>query len=430
MRWWRGLDPLIRDAAGAVSLIVAAFVPGVAELGLEIGELHLRPDDAVSLALLLVQAGGLTLRRRWPAICLALVGSAFVAHQVIGYPPTVAGMALLVALYSAGAHQDRFRRTTAVVATGVYAGLAVTLHLRGAAERPVDFLTFGAVLAASAGAGAWVRSRQVEEQRKRQAVVGAAITAERAGIARELHDVVTHHVTAMVVQADTAGFLIGPQPERAGEAVAAVSGAGREALTELRRLLGVLESGDLSSEPAQGRLADLVERIRRAGQPVEFSEEGGPGPEGGLGLAVHRVVQEGLTNAMKHARGRPTRVRVRHGGTGTEIEVVTEGSLRGAVRPGRGLTGLGERVKIFGGTFDAGRGSGDDFAVRVFLPAAGNATTNAAGIATSNAAGNATTNAAGVATSNAAGNATTNAAGNATTDTAGSATANAVEGAS
>ncbi|SDT37095.1 sensor histidine kinase [Actinoplanes derwentensis] len=366
MRWWRSLDPLIRDAAGAVLLIVAAFVPGVAELGLEIGELHQRADDPLSLTLLLLQAGGLALRRRWPAVCLAIVGSAYVVHQLLGYPANVATMALVVALYSAGAYQQRWTVVAAV--TAAYTGLAVGLHLRGSGEQPVDFVTFFAFLAACWGAGAWIRARQAEEQRKRQASVGAAITEERSRIARELHDVVTHHVTAMVVQADTAGFLIGPQPERAGEAVAAVSGAGREALSELRLLLGVLESGEMSSEPAGGRLADLVDRMRRAGQPVEFSEQGGPGPDGGLGLAVHRVVQESLTNAVKHARGRPTRVRVRHSGTGTEIEVVTAGSLRGDVRPGRGLTGLRERVKVFGGTFDAGGERDGDFTVRAFLP--------------------------------------------------------------
>jgi signal transduction histidine kinase len=347
---------MIRDALGSALLIVAAFVPGVAERGLEIGELHLRDSDPAGLALLLIQAFALTLRRREPA------------HQIAGYPPNVAGLALLVAFYSAGAHQERFRRAAGVTAAAAYAVLAVALHLRGSGERLIDFITFSAVLAGCWAAGTWVRGRQAQERHRRQESVNAAITAERARIARELHDVVTHHVTAMVVQSDTAGLLIGPQPERAGEAVAAVGRSGREALTELRVLLGVLEGGLDERAPTEGRLTDLVDRMRRAGQPVDFTEEGGPGPDGGLGLAVHRVVQEGLTNAVKHAPGRPTRVLVRHDGDGTAIEVVTAGSLRGEVRPGRGLTGLRERIKVFGGTFGADGGPEGDFTVRAWLP--------------------------------------------------------------
>ncbi len=290
-------------------------------------------------------------------------------YQWGGYPTTVAGMALLFVLYSVGAHQERFRRPIAVTATAGYVALAIALHRHGSGERVINYVTFFVVLAASWGAGAWVRSRQLDEARKRQASVRRAITDERGRIARELHDVVTHHVTAMVVQADMAGFLIAADPAKAADGVAAVSKSGREALTELRRLLGVLE-GVALSEGDPGRVEDLVERIRRAGQPVDFAEEGGPGPDGGLGLAVYRVVQEGLTNAVKHARGRPTRVRVRHAGDGTEIEVVTEGSFRGSHVPGRGLTGLGERVKVFGGTFEAAGTPAGDFAVRVRLPLA------------------------------------------------------------
>ncbi|WP_433825005.1 sensor histidine kinase [Actinoplanes sp. CA-015351] len=356
------------DVAAAALLIAAAFVPGIAELGLAVGELNLRGADRFSLALLLIQAAALVLRRRWPALCLAITGATFIAYQIGGYPPTVAGLAVLVALYSVGTHQQSHRRTVAIVATLAYAALALTLHANGSTERLIDYLTFFAVLAACWGAGSWVRARQAEEARKRRASVGAAITAERGRIARELHDVVTHHVTAMVVQSDTAGLLIGPQPERAGESVAAVSRSGREALTELRRLLGVLEGSDLPQKE-QDTLISLVERMRRAGQPIDFTEDSPENaPAGGLGLAIHRVVQESLTNAVKHARGRPTRVFVRHTEDATEIEVVTEGSLNGEHRPGRGLTGLGERVKIFGGTLQAGGTPSGDFRVRASLP--------------------------------------------------------------
>ncbi|BBH70621.1 two-component sensor histidine kinase [Actinoplanes sp. OR16] len=365
MRRW---GPTGRDGVLAGLLGVAAFVPGVAELGLAVGELPARDAGVPGLMLLLVQAGALVLRRIRPALCLAIAGGAFIAYQLLGYPPTVAGLALLVALYSAGAHLRRRRRETAIAAAVAYAGLAAGLRLLGSGERLIDFVTFAAVLAACWGAGSWVRRRQADEVRRR----ADGIRDERARIARELHDVVTHHVTAMVVQSDTAGLLIAPQPQRAAESMAAVSTSGREALVELRRLLGVLESGAaLESGEATGgesRLADLVDRLRRAGQPVDFEEIGGPGPDGGLGLAVHRVVQEGLTNALKHARGRPTRVRVRHGGESTEIELVTLGSSRQRHREGRGLTGLRERVTVFGGTFDARADENGDFTIRATIP--------------------------------------------------------------
>ncbi|GAA2888567.1 two-component sensor histidine kinase [Actinoplanes cyaneus] len=369
MRRWRALSPTIRDTIAAGLLIAASFVPGIAERGLQVGELHLRGATGLSVVLLVIQALSLAPRRRWPAAGLAVGGVAWGLYQLGGYPPTVAGLAVLILLYSVGAHQERFRRAVAVAGTAGYVLLAIALHLRGSGEDLINYVTFFVVLAASWGAGAWVRSRQHEEARQRRASVLRAITDERGRIARELHDVVTHHVTAMVVQADMAGFLISADPEKAADGVAAVSGSGREALTELRRLLGVLD-GAAPAEAQPERVADLVERMRRAGQPVDFAEEGGPGPGGGLGLAVHRVVQEALTNAVKHARGRPTRVRVRHAGDGTEIEVVTEGSFRGALVPGRGLTGLGERVKVFGGTFEASGTETGDFAVRVQLPLA------------------------------------------------------------
>ncbi|BCY13065.1 two-component sensor histidine kinase [Actinoplanes sp. L3-i22] len=358
---------MVRDAVGAGLLIVAAFVPGLAELGLQIGELHLHGATGLSLGLLVIQALALVPRRRWPAVSLAAGGLAWGVYQLGGYPVTIAGMALLLVLYSVGAHQERFRREVAAAGVAGYVALAIALHERGSTEHVINYATFFVVLAACWGAGAWVRSRQHDELRKREASVRLAISDERGRIARELHDVVTHHVTAMVVQADMAGLLVTADAARAADGIAAVGRSGREALTELRRLLGVLD-GNALAEHEPGRVTDLVERMRRAGQPVDFAEEGGPGPDGGLGLAIYRVVQEGLTNAVKHAQGRPTRVRVRHATEGTEIEVVTEGSFRGAVVPGRGLTGLGERVKVFGGTFEATGNPQGDFTVRVRLP--------------------------------------------------------------
>jgi signal transduction histidine kinase len=205
--------------------------------------------------------------------------------------------------------------------------------------------------------------------------VSAALTTERAVIARELHDVVTHHVTAMVVQADAAGFLIDAAPEKAKAGLSTVSGTGRQALTELRHLLQVLDPADdvadATREPAVGRLEDLVERIRALGQPVDWSEEGEPRPTGGgVDLTVYRVVQEALTNAVKYAHGRPTSVLLDHRDGAVAVAVTTVGSapMTGVVRNGRGLTGLRERVSVFGGDFDAGPTPDGGFLVRASIP--------------------------------------------------------------
>jgi DNA-binding NarL/FixJ family response regulator/signal transduction histidine kinase len=337
---------MLRDAAGAGLLIAAAFVPGIAQLGLQVGELHLRDAGRLSTALLVIQALALVPRRRRPVAGLAVGGLAWGAYQLGGYPTTVAGMALLFLLYSVGAHQERFRAAVAGAAVAGYVALAVALHLRGSTEPVINYATFSVVLAASWGAGAWVRSRQRDELRKREAGVRLAISDERGRIARELHDVVTHHVTAMVVQADMAGLLITADPARATEGIGAVGRSGREALTELRRLLGVLDGNALpESEP--GRVADLVDRMRRAGQPVDFAEEGGPGPDGGVGLAVYRVVQEGLTNAGNRARSGHRRVLPRPGGAGPwpdRAGGAGEGlrrDVRGGRHPGRRFHGTG-----------------------------------------------------------------------------------------
>ncbi|WP_435217897.1 sensor histidine kinase [Streptomyces sp. bgisy034] len=383
--WWKERDSSSEDHFLALVLASLAFVPTLSNIGAQIGDLPERPANALSVGLTMAQTVPLAARRRWPAACLAVVASAFAVHQALGFATTFGSVGLYVALYSAGAHQVRIRRALAASASAGYVVLAVVLHSLGSPQGIADFSAFYLTLAAVWLVGSTVRTRRLEEAERRRLAAEVATAAERARIARELHDVVTHHVTAMVVQADAAQFLITSAPERAGEGLAAVSDTGRRALTELRYLLGVLEATGESaaSDPARadraptlGRVRDLVEQARRSGQPVEFDERGEWRPQSvDVELAAYRVVQEALTNAMKYAPGRPTRVLVRRGGEVVEIAVTTEGpaaSVPDARKPeaggGRGLAGLRARVRMLDGELRAGPRPGGGFEVRATIP--------------------------------------------------------------
>jgi signal transduction histidine kinase len=371
--WWRARSVPARDGAFALLLMVLAFTPGVAREGIILGGNFRRDLDLLGLGLLLAQCLPLVMRRSRPGWCLGIIAAAFAAHELLGYPATFASEGLLLALYSVGAYQERHRRTLAVVFTAAYAALAVGLRAQGTRERPIDLVTFYLIVLLGCWAvGAWMRARSRKETERRRQVADSAIAEERARIARELHDVVTHHVTTMVVQADAAQIAATGSPERMVSGLATIGDTGRRTLAELRYFLGVLDPVPASQTvPAFGRLADLVEQTRSAGQPVELSEEGERWPmTHGAELAAYRVVQEALTNALKHAPGRRTVVRVRHDAGEVDIEVSTDGSgAASRTRDGRGLTGLRERVSVVGGDLRAGRRPDGGFTVHARIPA-------------------------------------------------------------
>jgi signal transduction histidine kinase len=201
---------------------------------------------------------------------------------------------------------------------------------------------------------------------------------ERARIAHELHDIVTHHVTAMVVQAHAAQYLVSGEPDRVSAGLTAISETGRRALADLRDLLAVLRVPEPAAgserSPTLSQLAELVERTRAAGQPVELIEEGTPrrGSDG-VELAAYRVAQESLTNALKHAPGRRTVVRVGHLADEIRVEVTTAAGPDGAGRrpagrSGHGLLGLAERVGLYGGELRAGPAPDGTFQVHATIP--------------------------------------------------------------
>jgi signal transduction histidine kinase len=205
------------------------------------------------------------------------------------------------------------------------------------------------------------------------------VADERARIARELHDVVAHNVSVMVVQAGAARRTIERDPDRAREALTSVEATGRQALDEMRRLLGVLRTEDEATElrapqPSVSHLDELVAHVREAGLPVDLVVEGEPRPlMSGVDMSAFRIVQEALTNSLKHAGPAHARVRLRYGEHDLCLEVVDDGRGLAADAPasnggGHGLVGMRERVALFGGELQAGPRTGGGYVVSARIP--------------------------------------------------------------
>ena len=329
------------------------------------------PSAAV-VALLVLLTVPLVLRRRYPvpvfawALVLTVLGAAAVTADV-------ASLAVVVALYTVAA---QLSRRTALVCAALLEVAAVAAAL---VSPDLDWwfalLTLTGLVAAALGLGLFSatrraylaelrdRAERLERERDQQGELAAA--AERSRIARELHDIVAHHLTVMVALSDGAVAASTASPARAAEVMRTVSATGREALTDTRRLLGLLRDGsgagdDRPHRPAPDlhELDALVQRVREAGLPVvhEVQGSGGPVPPG-LQLTAYRLVQEALTNALKHAgAGATATVRLRHSADELALEVSDDGAGRRATPPGtgRGLVGMRERVAAFGGEVTAG----------------------------------------------------------------------------
>jgi signal transduction histidine kinase len=219
------------------------------------------------------------------------------------------------------------------------------------------------------------RAERLEREREEQAQV--AVAEERARIARELHDVVGHSVSVMTVQASAVRRLLHEDQEKEREALLVVERTGREALAEMRRLVGVLrrpeEAPARAPQPSLDHLDRLVEQVRDAGLPVELHVEGDAlklAP--GVDLTAYRVIQEGLTNALKHARAKHADVLVRYGSEQVELVVADDGDGNGTGGGGgHGLVGMRERVAVYGGDLDAGPRPGGGYELRARIPVNG-----------------------------------------------------------
>jgi signal transduction histidine kinase len=225
-------------------------------------------------------------------------------------------------------------------------------------------------------AAAEERALRVESERADEA--RRAVAEERQRIARELHDVVAHSVSVMTVQAGGVRRLLRPEQERERAALEQIEQTGREALAEMRRLLGILrqptDQPALGPQPGMGSLGALIQQMREAGLPVEYRIKGDPRPlPPGIDLSAYRIVQEALTNALKYAGPARAEVLVSYGSEVLQLEILNEGGSdeNGAGGSGHGLVGMRERVALYGGKFESGPRRGGGFAVRALLPVRG-----------------------------------------------------------
>jgi signal transduction histidine kinase len=291
-------------------------------------------------------------------------------------------MAGLLSTYSVAANAPLRRAALglAIVVVFIVVGFSLDPDRGGAG----DYLFVGVLYG-----GAWALGRALRErglrahaledraeraEREREQRAAAAVADERARIARELHDVIAHTVSVMVVQTGAVRSRIKRERPRDAELLAEVEAAGRDAIDELRRMLGVLRTGEerlsLAPQPGLDGLDPLVEQVRGSGLPVDVEVEGERVPlPAGIDLAAYRILQESLTNALKHAGPARAAVRLRYSERGLAIEVTDDGAgTSNGDGTGHGLVGMRERVALYGGTLQAGPRPGGGYAVNALLP--------------------------------------------------------------
>jgi signal transduction histidine kinase len=356
-----------------IDRILAAVLLAVAET--EVWATHDAGGHRLSAALVApVLQACLALRRRYP-LAAGLVAEATQAIQ-FGISSDTQVIATSIAWFCAlyGLTVWTSTRRFAFGATAVAA-----VNLAGAYTKPDSVVPFAIVTLVVMLLVRRVlgdRERRLElAERERDLAAREAVVEERARIARELHDAIAHDVSLMVVQAGAERRALKDEDASARQTLHTIEEIGRGALTEMRRLVGMLRSGDgtepLAPQPGLRELPLLVSQVREAGLPVELAIEGEPRQlPVGLELSAYRIVQEALTNALKHAGDARATVRIVYGGDSLELEIADDGG--GVPQPdtsgGHGLVGMRERVALYGGRFEASRRAAGGFAVRVALP--------------------------------------------------------------
>src|SRR5215470_15149618 len=367
---------------------VSTPAPGVRVLGSPAEAL----TRAAAIPLALLLAVPVIFRRAHPV-------GAFAAGVVIGgiqvllnVRPTATDLVIVILLYTLAAYTPRRTSVVGLAVCLVGSAVAVARWMPGQLS-VLNAIAVGSIMFAGPSLIAWVfgdsmryrrayytgledRAARLEAERDAQAQIAAA--AERARIARELHDVVAHNVSVMVVQADGASYALGSDPDRVQLALAAIAATGRQALTEMRRMLGVLRRDEDGTGPERaplpgiGQLGELLEQARATGLAVSFTVEGVPQPlPDGAALAAYRIVQESLTNTRKHGGPRATaQVTLRYLEDALLLRITDDGRGGAAASDGagHGLTGMRERVAIYGGWVQAGPRPAGGYQVTARLP--------------------------------------------------------------
>ncbi|GAB2943885.1 sensor histidine kinase [Streptomyces sundarbansensis] len=392
------LYDFIRRHPTGVDGFWAVFLLGLSGMSLVSGMYDAGREEIVAVPVALGFSTVVALRRRAPEKMLLLAILVGFVQLVLDVRPGIGNFAMLVITYTVATIGERWASRLALICSLSAAALS---QLRWEAEPGGSWsqVVFVTVIMTVPFVLAWVlgdslRTRrayfdQLEEraarlEREREAQSKVAVAAERARIARELHDVVAHNVSVMVVQADGAAYVMDAAPDQARQALETISSTGRQALAEMRRLLGVLrtgdapESGEYVPQPDVEQIEDLVAQVRQTGLEVDFKVEGTPRPlPSGVELTAYRVVQEALTNTRKHGgpdAGASVRLVYFDDGLGLLIEDDGRGAAHelyedgGADGAGHGMIGMRERVGMVGGTLDAGPRPGGGFRISALLP--------------------------------------------------------------
>ncbi|MDM7831780.1 sensor histidine kinase [Cellulomonas edaphi] len=405
---WEERHRFIVDLAGTAALILV-IAPATALFGFT-GLSPIGTGHSAWLGVALVAP--LAWRRVAPVASCAAVYTVALLHVLLGTPVAFpADLAVLAALYSVTVHGPRWAHRVAM-ATALLGSLVLTASVRSTLLDPTAIALgmFAAVLALTVWAFGLVRrsrretlealvdrAERLEVERAQQGRLATA--AERARIAREMHDIVAHSLTVMIAQADGGRYAADADPAAATRALGTIAETGRAALTDMRRLLGVLRDepsqpggattggaeglrgtpaiGTTSPQPAADDLDTLVEQVRASGVRISMVRMGTPRPlPPGVGLTVYRIAQEALTNVLKHAGPEPTTtvmVQWRPDGIALEITDDGRGAAAGSDGLGQGLRGMAERATMFGGTVSAGPRPGGGFRVRATIPTPGHA---------------------------------------------------------